>query len=108
LTRQQKAAQEFVRRLLIWRKSSQAIQHGKLTHYLPEAGTYVYFRHTDTKKVMVVFNKNLTQVALDTRRFHEMLPPQSSATDALTGQRVSLTPTLSLAPRSAMILEVQD
>lgn len=108
LTPQQKSAQEFVRRLLLWRKSSQAIAHGKLTHYLPEAGTYVYFRHTEHKKVMVVFNKNLTQVTLDTRRFHEMLTPQSSATDVLTGQRVSLTPTLYLAPRSAMILEVQD
>jgi hypothetical protein len=37
-----------------------------------------------------------------------MLTPGSSGTDVLTGQRISLSKTLTLPARSALILEIED
>ncbi|MBM2854942.1 MAG: nplT [Steroidobacteraceae bacterium] len=58
LTAQQREAQVFTRKLLNWRKNATAIHRGKLTQYAPQDGVYVYFRHTDQLKVMVVINKS--------------------------------------------------
>lgn len=108
LSQQQQAAQRFMRQLLNWRKNAGVVHDGPLMHFAPEHGTYVYFRYGDDKKVMVVFNKSLRQVTLDTTRFHEMLTPQSTAIDALSGQPVALAPALALPPRSVMVLEIRQ
>ena len=108
LGKAEKEAQHFLRRLLNWRKSAQVIQQGKLMHFVPEQGTYVYFRYDRNKRVMVAFNKNRQPTTLDLGRFQEMLTPGSSGTDVLTGQRISLSKTLTLPARSALILEIED
>ena len=104
----QKEAQRFVRRLLNWRKSASVIHTGKLMHFVPEQGTYVYFRYDKRKRVMVALNKNRRSATLELSRFHEILTPQSSGTDILSGRRISLATTLTLPARSATILEVDD
>ncbi len=108
LSQAQLDAQQFIRRLLNWRKSATVIHTGRLMHFAPENGTYVYFRYNEHKKIMVVFNKNFHQVALDTERFNEMLTRQSTATEVLSGVSVSLAKSLALPPRSVMILEVAN
>jgi len=108
LGKAEKEAQQFLRRLLNWRKSAQVIHQGKLMHFVPEQGTYVYFRYDRNKRVMVAFNKNRQPTTLDLGRFPEMLTPGSSGTDVLTGQRISLSKTLTLPARSALILEIED
>jgi glycosidase len=104
----QREAQQFMRRLLNWRKSATVIHTGRLMHFAPENGTYVYFRYNDSKKVMVVFNKNSSQVTLDLARFGEILPPQSSATEVLSGQKLSLSKSLTVPARSVMLLDLNN
>jgi glycosidase len=106
LSERQTQAQGFMRQLLTWRKKASVIHNGKLMHFLPDKGTYVYFRYNDSHKVMVVFNKNLNQVTLDTSRFHEMLADSSSATEVLSGQHLSFGKTLTVPARSVLILEI--
>ncbi len=107
LTAQQKDAQAFLKKLLNWRKSQPVIHSGKVMHYAPDHGTYVYFRYDGTSKVMVVLNKNKSAAVLATDRFHEMLTKSSSATDVMTGRRFDLGSTLSVPARSVLILEVK-
>jgi glycosidase len=107
LSAQQKEAQAFLRRLLTWRKSQPVIHQGRLMHYAPQDGSYVYFRYEGDRKVMVAMNKGRAAAALDTSRFHEMLAGHASGTDVFSGQRVLLRPTLSLPPRSVTVLELQ-
>ena len=104
----QAAMQNFVRTLMNWRKRTPVIHHGKLMHYVPEKGTYAYFRYDATDKVMVVFNKNHSEVALDTRRFHEMLGPTATGTDIFSGKTQSLAKAMTLPPRSVTVLEIHN
>ena len=55
---QQKKAKDFTTKLLHWRQSATAIHNGKLMHFIPKDGIYVYFRYNDDQKVMIIFNKN--------------------------------------------------
>ena len=108
LTEKQRATQQFLRQLLNWRKHSPVIHHGKLMHYVPEKGTYVYFRYAAAGKVMVAFNKNHAPVTLDTARFHEMLGAKSTGTDIISGKSQALGRALTLAPRSVTVLDIHD
>jgi glycosidase len=106
LTAQQREAQEFVRKLVNWRKAQPVIHHGKLMHYGPEDNTWVYFRYDDRKKVMVAFNLNAREMALPTARFDEMLKGVESGVDVLSGKRYDLKTELKLAPGSVVVLEL--
>jgi glycosidase len=106
LTSAQLEAQAFVRKLLNWRKTQPVIHHGALKHFAPQDGTYVYFRYDDANKVMVVFNKNSSEKTLETARFREVLPAQSSATDVLTGRHYELNESLTVPARSVLVLQL--
>ncbi|MFZ6845788.1 glycoside hydrolase family 13 protein [Undibacterium sp. RuTC16W] len=108
LSKAQKEAQDFMRQLLNWRKTSTAIHQGKLLHYLPENGCYVYFRYTGTQKVMVILNKNNTETHLATSRFFEMLSPTAKGRNVLTGQEIDLKKLLHLPPLSATIIDINE
>jgi glycosidase len=99
--------QQYARKLLHWRKGAAAIREGKLTHYVPLDGVYVYFRDAPAQKVMVVVNNNDTSRTLDTRRFREAIGPATSATDVITQQAVTLSARVVAPPRSATVFELQ-
>ena len=107
LTAQQREAQEFVKKLLNWRKGQPEIHHGKLMHFNPDRGTYTYFRYDSNKIVMVVLNKNKSEVALATKRFREVLPEHVGGTDVISGKTYDLATTLTVPARSALILEIK-
>lgn len=106
LTARQKEAQDFVRKLVNWRKNTPLIHHGKLMHYGPEQNTYVYFRYDGTKKVMVAMNANRKDVTLKAERFREMLSGVASGTDVLTGKTVNLKDEIKLPAGSVVILDI--
>ncbi|MCU7554242.1 glycoside hydrolase family 13 protein [Alteromonas sp. ASW11-19] len=76
LTDQQVWAQDRIKSMLKLRQQYPQVFAGKLTHYTPDDGVYVYFRHTEhagDAKVMVVLNKNAESKALPLARFSSML-----------------------------------
>lgn len=106
LTSAQVAAQDFTKTLLRWRKSAEAVHYGKMTHFLPEDGTYVYFRYNDEQKVMIAFNKNNEGTSLDLERFAEILEGVTIGKDILTGKPHVLDQQLQIPARGVMILEL--
>ncbi|MEA9413389.1 glycoside hydrolase family 13 protein [Flavobacterium sp. PL02] len=98
---------DFTSKLFKWRKSNEAVHFGKMTHYIPENNTYVYFRYTDAKTVMVVFNNNATAQSLKTNRFKENIKNFKSGKDILTGKMFDLTSEITLEPKSAIVLELE-
>ncbi len=107
LSARQREAQEFTRKLLNWRKGASAVHRGKLTHYAPRDGVYVYFRHDDGGKVMVVISKAATAQGLDMKRFARVIGASVDATDVLTGRQLRLGETLEVPARSVTVLELR-
>lgn len=106
LTAQQREAQDFVKKLVNWRKTKPVIHHGKMMHYGAENGTYVYFRYDGKDKVMVALNKGAKEAVLPLARFHEMLEGVKSGVDVMTGKSHALGSTITLAPKSFVILDL--
>jgi glycosidase len=106
LSVQEKNAQQFMKKLLNWRKSSDVIHNGKLMHYAPNWGVYSYFRYTDNGKVMVILNKNKEAVQLDMKRYHEMLNGNQTGKDIISGKNIKLFDKMEVPAKSAMIIEV--
>ncbi len=84
----EKESQDFVKKLLNWRKTASAIHDGKMLHFVPENNVYVYFRYNLEQKVMVLVNKNEKATKMDWARFKEILPKGSKALDIMTGEKI--------------------
>ena len=106
LSPRQEETREFLRRLLNWRRTSTAVHEGELTHFRPENGIYVYFRHLQDQSVMVVLNKNSDPSTLELARFAERLDGFKRARDVITGRILPLEHELTLPPRTPLVLEL--
>jgi glycosidase len=105
LSRRQLKAQDYLRRLLRWRKTSSAVTSGRLLHYIPFDGYYVYFRYDERQTVMVVLNKNQIASNLDLTRFGRMLRGAKTGRNVLTDQPVDLSSVLPLEPLESVAIE---
>ena len=110
LSQQQKWAKNRIKSLLNFRKGQPAITAGKLIHYGPEDGVYVYFRvpedNTDSA-VMVVMNKNDSATSLSLARFSAILEDYDHAVKLKDSQVVPLSDTLMAEARSALVFELR-
>ncbi|WJG07887.1 glycoside hydrolase family 13 protein [Aliiglaciecola sp. LCG003] len=107
LTTKQQRAQTYLKKLLNWRKTNPAVTQGKLTHYAPQNGLYVYFRHFKDSKVMVILNKNPEVTELKLARFTEMLQHHQWAKNIMTDLKLPLKQSLNVPAKSASVLELQ-
>jgi glycosidase len=90
-----------------WRKNNAWLAKSKLTQFVPDENTYVYFRQDDEHTLMCIYNLNETDFDLKLNRFSECLKQPSIAYDILTGQKIQLENSLKLPSKSVMILEIQ-
>jgi glycosidase len=105
LSPEQVEAQNYLRKLLNWRKTSTAVTAGKLLHYIPQNGLYVYFRYDEKHTVMVVLNKSRKDTDLDLTRFQRMLKGTKAGRNVLTDQPVDLTAPLHLPALKSTAIE---
>lgn len=105
LTDGQRDMQRLVRTLFNWRKGNNAVKYGKLTHYIPSDGHYVYFRHDGRQTVMVVLNKNPKATQLDLGRFTGMIRDARQGRNVLTGASVDLHAPLALPAMTSVVVE---
>ncbi len=107
LTPEQKEMQEFFRTLLNWRRQNPVIHTGKLIHYAPRGGTYVYGRYNDEKTVMVILNKSEKAESLDMDRFHELIGKCTVGTDVVSGREYDVLDKLEVPAKTALVLELK-
>lgn len=110
LSSKQKEAQDFVKKLMTWRKDASVVHHGKLMHFAPknQNEVYVFFRYNGDDKIMVVLNKNPDAVELDLRPYKEMLEKKLAGTDILSGKTFKDVDRLSVEAKSPMIIEIDQ
>lgn len=108
LSDEARAAQDWLRKLLNWRKTAKVIHHGKLTQFAPQHdGVYVYFRYDDTNKVMVVLNKNEEPFSLSLEQYRELLPTTATLRDVLSGQTYPAAADVVLPGEGAYLFAVE-
>lgn len=105
LTAKQRAARDYLRKLLRWRQTSTAVTSGQLLHYIPQHGLYVYFRYDERQTVMVVLNKSRNDTELDLTRFQRMLKAAKVGRNVLTDERIDLTAPLHLTALKSVAIE---
>ena len=96
-----------MRRLLNWRKTTPVVHNGRLMQFVPDKGMYAYFRYDDNDTVMVVFNIADEKFELDMSRFAERTHGFTTGTDVISGNAFDIGATLTLEPKSVLILELQ-
>jgi glycosidase len=106
LTSDQKDVQEYVKRLLNWRKNNKVISEGRTMHFAPFDGIYVYFRYNEEKKIMVIMNKNAEGKKINTERFKEILAGKTLGTEIISGKKIALNGSLKISGKTAMVLEL--
>jgi len=106
LSTERKMALEFTKKLLNWRKTSKVVHSGKLKHFIPEDGTYIYFRYNENETVMVILSKKDAHY-LKTERYIEMLKNFKSAIDVISGETFNDLGSIWMEGYSARILELK-
>lgn len=101
---QQQEAFEFIKNLAEWRKDADAIAHGKFTQFVPQDGLYVYFRHSEKQRVMMVYNGNEKDKTLTLGRFKEFTGTSALYYDPVSGERHEVPVSLALKPWQAKVL----
>jgi glycosidase len=107
-TAAEKDAFEYVKKLANYRKNTAALHRGKLTHFVPVDGNYVYFRYDDEKTVMVIMNINQDVKKVNTSRFVECMTGFSKAKNIITEEVLPGLETISVGKNSTLVLELMD
>ena len=106
-TEKEQEAFEYVQKVTNWRKGAKAIHEGKLTHFVPENDTYVFFRYTDEEVVMVVMNKNEEARTFNRDRFAEFLDDYETGTNIIDGSTIDLSTNFQVGPKQTAIFELK-
>jgi glycosidase len=106
LAAEEAAMQDFFRKLLIWRSQNPVIHSGKLIHFAPSQGIYVYGRYNADKTVMVILNKSEEQGKVDPIQFNELVLHHTGGTDVITGKHIDLTAPVLIPAKTGYILEL--
>ncbi len=107
LTDQQKEMQNYVAKIQNWRKNKPVIHSGKLMHFVPEDGIYVYFRYNADEVVMIILNKNETEKKVATKRFSEITKGHQKGKEIITSKDISKLSEINIPAKTAMIIELQ-
>jgi len=106
-TNEQNEAFNYLQRIAKWRSNKTVVQNGKLLHYLPEDGIYVYFRYNDNESVMVVLNNNESPKDIKTARFAEGIKDFTKARDIINNKNIENISTINIPAKSALIFELK-
>ncbi|TDO22941.1 glycoside hydrolase family 13 protein [Pedobacter duraquae] len=102
----QNEAWDYLQKLLQWRKTSEAVTKGKMIHYAPNNGIYVYARIKDNKTVMVILNSAVKEQAVSMNRFTDIIGSFTSAKDIISSKSFPLNSAITIPAKGEYILEL--
>ena len=105
-TEMQNEAWDYMQKLLQWRKKNLAVTQGKMIHYAPQNGVYVYGRIKDSSRVLVILNGDLTDQTISMDRFGDILSEFRSGRDVITSQMFDLKNAITIPAKGEYILEL--
>ncbi len=106
LSKDQKDVLDYTSKLFNWRKANKAVHDGKLTHYIPETGIYVYFRSAGSDVVMVLVNNNKENKSVDTKRFEDNMKGFTKGRSVMSDESLSDVTHIDVPAKSVKIIEL--
>lgn len=108
-TVQENEAFDFVRDLANYRKENSVLHTGKLTHFIPNQGTYTYFRQNEEKTLMISMNTTDEDFELDTNPMRSLLPEGEFSFEIIpSGEKMEYSENMIVPAWTTLILEVQE
>jgi hypothetical protein len=107
LTPQQKEAQQYLKKLITWRKGKEVIHHGGMLHYLPKEGVYAFFRFNEKENIMVILNNSEAEKPFKTSHYLEGLKGTTKGYEVISGKNVDDLSALKIPAHTAMIIELK-
>lgn len=101
-------AYDFIARLCQWRKTNSAAHSGKMKHFMPDNGLYLFRRDSGNDTFIAILNGKDEPLQVDMSRYSEVSQPGQIWRDILTGREVTIIPSdrkHTFAPREILILE---
>ena len=96
----------YVAQLARARQQSEALTEGDFTQFVPRDGVYVYFRHTASETVMVVFNGNSKPVTVqDWTPYRELIGVRTAGVNLANGKTTELAG-LTLRGKETVVLRL--
>jgi glycosidase len=104
----QNEAWDYLQKLLQWRKTNVAVTAGKMIHYAPQNGIYVYGRTNNNKTVVVILNSALKEQAVKMDRFSDLTGKFSVGKDVISARSFPLNSTITIPAKGEYILELAN
>ncbi|WP_179347906.1 glycoside hydrolase family 13 protein [Winogradskyella pacifica] len=100
----QKEMQSFLKKILNYRKTSDAIHNGKTVHFAPQDGVYVLVRMTENEAIVHIINKNEEPLEIDLERFEELELKGKTLKNIISDETLIWNTTLKLNQNGSVIL----
>ena len=104
LSAEKREMQNFVSKVLNYRKESEAIHEGKTIHFAPFMGTYFLFRIKDDETVVHIINKNDEPITIDLKRYAEVGLEGKSLKNIISGDEFVWGDEIELTEKGSIIL----
>ncbi len=93
LNEDEKSVQDLVKKLGGFRKKSSALTSGKLMHYVPDEGLYVYFRYDSRQTIMCIMNTSDKNKTVHFLKYAERAKGFRKAIDVISGASFNVSDT---------------
>ena len=103
-------ARDYIAALNKFRKTSPAIASGKMKHFMPDNGVYLYRRGEGPDQVIVMMNGRGSENEVDMARYNEVLDQGREYVDVITGETVMPRPESGkylFGPRETRVLRLK-
>ncbi|MCH3882000.1 MULTISPECIES: glycoside hydrolase family 13 protein [Tenacibaculum] len=108
LSDNQKSMQNFISKVLNYRKNSDAIHDGKTIHFAPFMGTYFLFRSVEDETVVHIINKNDKPITIDLKRYKEVGLKAKKLKNIITDQDFIWEDKINLKEKGSIILTTKS
>lgn len=95
----------YTKQIANYRKTSSALTQGKLMHYIPKNGLYVYFRYTREQTVMCIMNVSNEEKNIDFKNYIERTNGFHTAVNIITNE--VLGKQFPIPPKTMWVLELK-
>jgi len=100
--------QALVRKLGNFRKTSSALKTGKMMHYVPADGLYVYFRYDNDQTIMCIMNTSTKESQVDFSKYTERTSGFTKAENVLTDYVLNTSVKTNIPPMRMWVLELKN